>query len=101
MRVLVLLVVSCLLLAFFSVLTVAQEPKQVDINSAGIEELDELPGIGPAIAKRIVDFRNENGPFKRVEDLMNVRGIGEKKFLQLKDLVQVTKPKSPADKKQG
>jgi comEA protein len=68
----------------------AQAVSKVDLNQATIEQLDELPGVGPAIAKRIVDYRQENGPFKRIEDLMNVRGIGEKTFLKLKDRITVS-----------
>jgi competence protein ComEA len=61
----------------------------ININSATVEELDRLPGIGPAIAQRIVDYRNQNGPFKKIEDLKQVRGIGDSLFAQIKDLVQV------------
>jgi len=92
--------IGVLLLSAFVVLTVAagslwaEEVKKVDLNQATIEQLDTLPGIGPAIAKRIVDYREKNGPFKKAEDLMNVQGIGEKKFLQLKDLV-IVQPAAP------
>lgn len=67
----------------------AQAAKVIDINAASVQELDELPGIGPAIAGRIVEYREKNGPFSKIEDLMEVRGIGEKKFLNLKDRVTV------------
>jgi competence ComEA-like helix-hairpin-helix protein len=73
----------------------AQSAKVIDINSASIQELDELPGIGPAIAARIVEYREKNGPFGKIEDLMEVRGIGEKKFLSLKDRVTVGAPAKP------
>ncbi len=63
--------------------------QKVNINTASADELAKLPRIGPAIAQRIVDFRKENGNFKRIEDLMKVRGIGEKVFNQLKDLITV------------
>lgn len=56
----------------------------VNINTAGIEELDELPGVGPATAQAIVEDREANGPFSSIEDLMRVSGIGEKKFENLK-----------------
>ena len=60
---------------------------KVDLNSATAEQLDALPGVGPATAKKIVDDRTENGPFRKVEDLMRVPGIGAKKLDALKDLV--------------
>jgi comEA protein len=63
--------------------------QKVNINTASVDELQKLPRIGSAIAQRIVDYRKENGNFKRVEDLMKVRGIGEKVFNQLKDLITV------------
>ena len=61
----------------------------VNINTAGIEELDRLPGIGPAIAQRIIDYRNANGPFQRIEDIVKVRGIGPAEFDAIKDLIVV------------
>jgi competence protein ComEA len=63
--------------------------QKVNINTATLEQLQTLPRIGPAIAQRILDFRKENGNFKRIEDLLKVRGIGEKVFNQLKDLITV------------
>lgn len=62
-------------------------PQLVNINSAGVSELDALPGVGPATAQAIVDDRKENGPFTMVEDIMRVSGIGEKKFEKLKSLI--------------
>lgn len=61
----------------------------VNINNAGENDLDELPGIGPATAKKIIDFRNSNGRFKSIEDLKNVKGIGQKKFEELKGKVTI------------
>jgi competence protein ComEA len=74
---------------------VAQEqaaPAKVDLNRASQEELESLPGVGPHLAAQILEYREKLGPFQRVEDLMNVRGIGEKKFLQLKERITVSKP---------
>ena len=62
---------------------------KVDLNRATAAELDALPGVGPSTAQKIVDDREANGPFKKVEDLMRVSGIGQKKFDALKDLVTV------------
>ena len=68
-------------------LAAAPPEAAVDINVAGAEQLATLPGIGPAIAKRIIDYRQANGPFKRPSELMNVKGIGEKTYLRLKDRI--------------
>jgi len=62
---------------------------KININTATVEELDTLPGIGPSIAQRIVEYRQANGPFKRIEDLTNVRGIGASLFDQIKDKLTV------------
>jgi comEA protein len=64
----------------------------VNINTANVQELDGLPGIGEHMAQRIIEYRQKNGPFKRLEDLMGVRGIGEKNFLKLKPLITITPP---------
>lgn len=62
---------------------------QVNINTADLTQLDTLPGIGPALAQRIVQCRETNGPFNSVEDIKNVSGIGDKKFEDLKDKITV------------
>lgn len=59
----------------------------VNINTATKEQLDTLPGIGPALAQSIIDYRQENGPFSSVGDLMKVSGIGEKRIEAIWDLV--------------
>ena len=69
--------------------TTKKEGAKVNINTAGVEELDQLPGIGPAIAQRIIDYRNEHGEFKKVEDIQEVKGIGDAKFSEIKDSITV------------
>lgn len=68
-----------------------EEEKQVmvNINTANIEKLQTLPGIGESIASKIIEYREQNGKFKTIEDLKNVSGIGESKFSNLKDKITV------------
>jgi competence protein ComEA len=61
----------------------------VDLNTATLDQLDTLPGIGPSTAQSIIDHRTANGPFRSVDDLLEVRGIGEAKLAQLRDKVRV------------
>jgi competence protein ComEA len=63
----------------------------IDLNKATEMELTKVRGIGPALAKRIVDFRKEHGPFGKVDDILKVRGIGEKSLAKLKPHLKVTK----------
>ncbi|HCJ58245.1 helix-hairpin-helix domain-containing protein [Lutispora sp.] len=62
---------------------------KININTAEASELDSLPGIGEAYAKRIIEYRKANGPFKSIEDIKNVTGIGEKRYEAIKDLIMV------------
>ena len=68
---------------------------RLDINSAGPRELESLPGIGPVLARRIVEFRAKNPPFRRVEEILIVRGIGRRKFEALRDRIRVADPTGP------
>lgn len=61
----------------------------LNLNTATIRELDALPGVGPVLAKRIVEFREKKGGFKRVEELLAVPGISERKWKVIRGLVEV------------
>ena len=66
----------------------------VNLNSASAAQIASLPGIGPKTADLVVQYRQKNGPFKKIEEIMNVRGIGEKSFLKIKDRLTVADGKS-------
>jgi competence protein ComEA len=68
----------------------------INLNAATLDQLETLPGIGRKTAERILEYRTKSGGFKRIEDLMNVKGIGEKSFLKIKPLIVVA-PKGPGD----
>ena len=67
-----------------------QSPQKIDVNRAEPWLLEALPGIGEILAQRIVDYRSEHGPFKRIEDLLKVSGIGSAIFEQIKDYITVS-----------
>src|SRR5688500_13800873 len=66
----------------------------INLNTDSAAQLEALPGIGKSTADRIIEYRTKSGGFKKVEDLMNVRGIGEKSFLKLKPLITVSAPRT-------
>jgi competence protein ComEA len=63
--------------------------EKINLNSATAEQLQSLPGIGPGIAKSILEHRTKVGKFSRIEEIINVKGIGEKKFQKIKDRLVV------------
>src|SRR5690349_6004706 len=76
--------------------TTTERPAPLNLNAATEAQLEALPGIGAATAARIVEYRKKNGGFKKVEELMNVKGIGEKSFLKLKALITVAPSRAEA-----
>ena len=108
--VLSLVVLSCLLCGLPSV-SVADQTKSapraaakppstasINLNTASAADFEGLPGIGAKMAARIVEYRQKNGPFKKVEELMNVQGIGEKNFLKLKPQLSIAPAKADHDR---
>jgi competence protein ComEA len=79
----------------------AETHKQVNVNSADASQLAMLPRVGPSVAQRIVDYRKQNGPFKKPEDLMLVQGIGEKTFQLLKPYVAISGETTLREKVKG
>lgn len=63
--------------------------KSVNLNNAGIDELCTLPGIGESTAQKIIEYRNKKGKFKKISDIMNVKGIGDKKFEKIKEYLVI------------
>ena len=66
----------------------------INLNTATADQLATIPGIGEKTAALIIEYRQKNGSFKKVEDLMNVRGVGEKSFLKMKPLITVAAAKT-------
>jgi len=86
------LALALVLTTFFSVQAYSNSKdgdRKININTASSVELQELPHVGEKVAQRIIDFREQNGKFKKVEEIMKVRGIGEKTFEKIKDLITV------------
>ncbi|MGD0907515.1 MAG: helix-hairpin-helix domain-containing protein [Candidatus Acidiferrales bacterium] len=95
-------VVSLLLVLAFVVAQAQKQPpaKPIDVNVANVKELKELPGVGAVTAQRIIDMRQKSGRFHRVEDLLAIRGISQKKLDAMRPYVTVSAspPPSPVPK---
>jgi competence ComEA-like helix-hairpin-helix protein len=87
---------SCLLLLACTLVFAQKKPPAtpLDLNTATVEQLQQLPGIGPSTAQAIVRFRTKSGPFRRVEDLRAIHGISKKRLEALRPYITVTPPPS-------
>lgn len=74
---------------------VAKGPQFIDLNRASVEDFEQLPGVGPVLARRVVAYRESRGRFDAVEELRGVKGIGQKKLERLRRLVTVAPPAAP------
>ena len=81
------LLLTVIIAVVFSIATfaIATEAGKIDLNKASVEDLLQLKGIGKTYAERIVEYRNEKGPFKKIEEIMMVKGIGQRTFDNIKD----------------
>ena len=86
------LIVALALVLLFGIPAGAAEADKIDINTATVDQLKQLDRIGDAVAQRIIDYREANGPFATIEDLMKVKGIGQKVFDLNKDRITVSAP---------
>ena len=77
---------------------VASDEIRVNLNTGSAAELIQLPGVGEKVAARVVAYRKENGPFQKIEEIMNVKGIGEKTFTRLQPYLFI-EPESKKKKK--
>ncbi|MDY6792800.1 MAG: ComEA family DNA-binding protein [Thermodesulfobacteriota bacterium] len=92
MRKMKVMLVLSVVAAFIMVLSgpaIGGDVKKININKASIEELIQLKRIGPKYAKRIIEYREKNGPFKAPQDIMKVKGIGQRTFEVNKELITV------------
>jgi competence ComEA-like helix-hairpin-helix protein len=95
LRALYFLLLCCTLLTASGAFAKKTSPaKPLDLNTATAAQFAQVPGIGPATAKSIVQFRQKSGPFQRVEDLLAIRGISARKLAQIRPYLTVSKPAS-------
>jgi competence protein ComEA len=89
----ILRIAICLMVITFTLAVIpvysAEQDNKININTADVEDLIKLEKIGPVIANRIIEYREKYGPFKKIEDLTNIKGIGEKTLVLIKDKLTV------------
>lgn len=91
------IILTVVLLAGLSTAAMANSNAgKVDINHATAAELQQLKGVGQVVSERIVTYREQSGPFKAIEEIMNVKGIGEKTFEKIKELIYIGEDKASA-----
>jgi competence protein ComEA len=65
------------------------QEEKININTATVDQLQTLPGVGPSLARSILEYRQKVGKFKKIEEILNIKGMGEKKFQRIKDRLVV------------
>ena len=92
-RVISLLIIVAFFLVPFASVVMGSDAEKIDLNKATIEDLLQLKGVGKTYAERIVNYREQNGPFKKIDEIQLVKGIGEKTFEAIKDqLIIIEEP---------
>ncbi len=82
-------IMVAMVIVFMITVAMADDDQRINLNTASVEELMQLKGIGKSYAERIVAYREKNGPFQKVEDILNIKGIGSKTIENNKALLKV------------
>jgi len=88
------LILAVFILTAFAPSAMSEGEAKLDLNKASVEELVQLKGIGQSYAERILEYRENNGPFMQAEDIMKIKGIGNKIYESIKNLIMVEAPSS-------
>ena len=83
----ILMIIASIMLV--ATMTMAEEGNKINLNTATVEDLMQIKGVGKSYAERIIEYREKNGPFKEIEDIMKVKGIGPKTFEKIQAMLQV------------